>query len=152
MVDINDLKGQILLEGLDEESLRKLAGMIDSKTYSRGETIFREGDSTEGIYMVKKGSVEINKETPDGWKQKLARLTENHFFGELSVIENKESHGANAEALEDTELLVIHKDKFSEMEQSDPALMARLMKTIARVASRNVHIMNDRLVKLLISY
>jgi len=102
--------------------------------------------------MVKKGVVEINKMTPDGWKQKLAQLKENHFFGELSIIEHKKTHGANAEALDNVELFVIDKEQFEKIEENDPALISKIMRTIARVASRNVHLMNDKLIKLLISY
>lgn len=152
MAKINELKSQRLLEGLDSKNLEKVGKLVDAIEVQKGDTVFKEGDPTRGIYMVKKGTVEINKVTPDGWKQKLIEINENHFFGELSVIENKESHGANAEAVDDTELFVINKEKFEEMEKSDPSLMAKLMKTIARVASRNVHTMNNKLIKLLISY
>ena len=38
------------------------------------------------------------------------------------------------------------------MEDGDTALMAKIMKTIARAASHNVHIMNNKLINLLISY
>ncbi|GBD98576.1 cAMP receptor protein [bacterium BMS3Abin07] len=152
MIDINELKSQILMDGLEEENLKKIAEFVELVRFSRGDNIFKEGDPTKGIYMVRKGSVEINKVTPDGWKQKLALLKENHFLGELSVVEDKETHGANAEVLEDAELFLIAKEKFIEMETTDPSLMAKIMKTIARVASRNVHLMNDKLVKLLISY
>ncbi len=152
MKDINELKSQKLLEGLNEESLKKVARLVDEVKVLKGNSVFNEGDPTRGIYMVRKGAVEINKVTPDGWKQRLILIKETHFFGELSVIENKESHGANAEALDDTELYVINKEKFAEMEEGDPALMAKIMKTIARVASHNVHIMNNKLINLLISY
>jgi CRP-like cAMP-binding protein len=152
MADINELKGQKLLEGLDEANLKKIADLVDEVQVTKGDSVFKEGDATRGIYMVRKGAVEINKMTPDGWKQKLILIKETHFFGELSVIENKESHGANAEALEDTDLYVINKEKFEEMEKSDPALMAQIMKTIAKVASHNVHLMNNKLINLLISY
>ncbi len=152
MANISDLKGQKLLEGLDEKNLEKVAKLVEEIKVSKGNSVFKEGDPTRGIYMVRKGSVEINKVTPDGWKQKLILIKEAHFFGELSVIENKESHGANAEALDDTELFVINKEKFADMEETDPALMAKIMKTIAKVASHNVHIMNNKLINLLISY
>lgn len=152
MPEINELKSQHLLEGLNNEDLQKVARLVDNVKVQKGGTVFKEGDPTRGIYMVKKGVVVISKTTPDGWKQKLIEIKENHFFGELSVIENKESHGANAEVIDDTELFVIDKEKFEEMEKSDPSLMAKLMKTIAKVASRNVHSMNNKLIKLLISY
>jgi CRP-like cAMP-binding protein len=152
MIEIRELKSQLIFDGLDKVDLKKIAPMIQEIKLKKGKHVFKEGDPTKGIYLVKTGSIEINKLTPDGWKQKLAHLKENHFFGELSVIENKKAHGANAEAREDTELFFIGKEQFEELEKTDPSLIAKIMKTIARVASRNVHLMNEKLVKLLISY
>lgn len=152
MVNIKDLKGQLLVEGLNDEDMKKLASVIEVVKVKKGDPIFKEDDQTKGIYMVKKGVVEINKMTPDGWKQKLAQLKENHFFGELSIIEHKKTHGANADALDNVELFVIDKEQFEKIEENDPALISKIMRTIAKVASRNVHLMNDKLIKLLISY
>ncbi len=81
MADINELKSQKLLEGLDKESLKKVAGLVDEVQVSKGNSVFKEEDPTRWIYMVRKGAVEVNKETPDGWKQKLILIKEGHFFG-----------------------------------------------------------------------
>jgi CRP-like cAMP-binding protein len=96
--------------------------------------------------------VEISKATADGWKQPLAILTENHIFGELSVIEGKKTHGAAATALENTEVFRLNADDFKAFEKTDTNMMYKIMKTIALIASRNVHAMNEKLMKLLISY
>lgn len=147
-----ELKKQILLSDLNESEIDILSNKIIEESYPKGKNIFKEGDPTKGIYLIRKGKVEISKITPDGWKQTLAVLKDGHFFGELSLIEDKKNHGADAVALENTELFLIKKEDFKELEQKEPLLMYKIMKTIARVASRNVHSMNERLIKLLISY
>ncbi|HYA87619.1 MAG TPA: cyclic nucleotide-binding domain-containing protein [Nitrospirota bacterium] len=152
MADNSALKQQILFTDLTDTELGMIAQKIVIESYSKGQSIFREGEQTGGIYLVKKGKVEISKQTPDGWKQTLAVITENQIFGELSVIENKKTHGADATALEATDLYLFTTDKFKALEKSDPATMYKIMRTIARLASKNVHSMNDKLVKLLISY
>ncbi|HEX9022055.1 MAG TPA: cyclic nucleotide-binding domain-containing protein, partial [Nitrospirota bacterium] len=96
--------------------------------------------------------VEISKNTPDGWKQTLAILTENHIFGELSVIADNKTHGADATAIETTDVYCLKTDDVKAFEKSDTTMMYKIMKTIARIASRNVHVMNEKLMKLLISY
>ncbi len=152
MVSVSDLEGQILLKDLDEGELRMIGERITVESYPKGQTVFKEGEATRGIYLVGKGKVEISKTTPDGWKQTLAILKEGHFFGELSVIEDKTEHGANATAIDNAELFLLKTEDFKALEHSNPETMYKIMKTIARVASRNVHTMNDKLVKLLISY
>jgi len=152
MVNLSDLKKQILLKALTDEELKIIAERIKPVKYPLGKLIFMEGETTKGIYLIKTGKIEISKSTPDGWKQTLAVLNDDHFFGELSVIEDKKEHGAIATAIENTDLYLIPTDDLRSLEQDHPKIMYKIMKTIARVASRNVHTMNEKLVKLLISY
>ena len=152
MVDKATLQKQILLSDLTAEEVEAIAQKVKAESFAKGKPIFQEGEGTKCMYLIKAGKVEIAKTTADGWKQTLAVLTENHFFGELSLIEDKKTHGANATAIDDTEIVCINMADFKAFEQSNPGMMYKIMKTIARVASKNVHAMNDRLIKLLISY
>ncbi len=152
MADKAEIKNQMLFGDLTDAELGMIAQKIVTEQYGKGKPIFREGEATKGIYLLKGGKVEISKKTPDGWKQTLAVLSEHHIFGELSVIEDKSTHGADATALEDTNVYLIKTADFKAWEKSDTLMMYKIMKTIARIASRNVHSMNEKLMKLLISY
>ncbi len=152
MADKAALKKQVLFSDLTDAELGMMAQKVVTEKHGKGTTIFKEGEPTKGLYLVRSGKVEISKATPDGWKQTLAVLTENHLFGELSVIEDKKTHAADATAMEDTEVFRITLADFKALENSDTAMMYKIMKTIARIASKNVHSMNEKLMKLLISY
>ncbi len=152
MPDKTELKKQMLFSELTEAELGVIAQKIVAENYARGQEIFKEGDATKGIYLLKNGKVEISKKTPDGWKQTLAVLAENHIFGELAVIEENKVHGATATALEATEVYRFRTEDFKALEKSETMMMYKIMKTIARIASKNVHSMNEKLMKLLISY
>ena len=152
MIDTPELKKQILFSDLTDAELGVIAKKITVERFSKGNPIFRAGEKTKGIFLVKSGKVEISMLTADGWKQTLAVLTENHIFGELSVIEDKTTHGADATAIDDTEVYRFKTEDFKALEQSDTNMMYKIMKTVARIASKNVHSMNEKLMKLLISY
>jgi len=152
MMDAAVLKLQKLFCDLDDPELAVVAKKVQVEHYPMGSAIFREGESTRGLCLIRKGRVEISKTTADGWKQTLAVLTERHFFGELSVIEDRKTHSTNTTALDTTELYRITTEDYKELEQSHPAMMSKIMRTMARMASRNVHAMNDKLMKALISY
>jgi CRP/FNR family cyclic AMP-dependent transcriptional regulator len=152
MADKSELKKQILFSDLTGMELDMIAQKIELESYAKGQTIFKEGDTTKGIYLVKSGKVEISKNTADGWKQTLAVLLENHIFGELAVIEDKKNHGADATAIEACEVYRIKTEDFKAFEKNDANMMYKIMKTLARIASKNVHSMNEKLMKLLISY
>jgi CRP-like cAMP-binding protein len=152
MASIAELSKQKLLNDLDDKELEIVTKKVAAESHARGGRIIREGDPTKGIFMIRTGKVEISKTTPDGWKQTLAILTEHDFFGELSVIEDRKTHSADALALENTEVYMIPKDDLQWLEQNEPALMFKVMRMIARVASRNIRSMNEKLMKVLISY
>jgi len=152
MMDAAALRRQKLFSDLDDAELAAVAQKIQVEHYPMGSAIFREGEPTRGLCLIRKGKIEVSKTTADGWKQTLAVLTELHFFGELSVIEDRKTHSTNTTALETTELLRITTEDFKELERSHPIMMYKIMRTMARMASRNVHMMNEKLMKALISY
>jgi CRP/FNR family transcriptional regulator, cyclic AMP receptor protein len=152
MITTADLKQQKLLADLDDGERELIARRLTRETYAKGARIFGEGERTQGIFLVKAGKVEISKTTPDGWKQTLAVVAAPCFFGELSVIEDRETRATSAVALDNAELYRLRTEDFRELERIESLMMYKIMKTIARTASRNVHMMNEKLMKALISY
>lgn len=152
MADKSELRKQILFSDLTDAELDIIAKKVVMEQFQKGKPIFKEEEPTKGLYLVKSGRVEISKVTADGWKQTLAVLAENQIFGELSVIEDKKTHGADATAIDPTEVYRITTDDFKAFEKSDTNMMYKIMRTMARIASRKVHTMNEKLMKLLVSY
>jgi CRP-like cAMP-binding protein len=152
MMDAAALKLQKLFGELDDVEIAVVAQKVQVEHYPMGSAIFREGEPTRGVCLIGKGKVEVSKTTADGWKQTLAVLMELQFFGELSVIEDRRTHSTNTTALEATELYRITTEDFKELERSHPVMMYKIMKAMARCASRNVHTMNEKLMKALVSY
>jgi CRP/FNR family transcriptional regulator len=151
MIDISELKKQVLLENISDEELQRLSKLLELQTIKKGEYLFKEGDETTGIYMIRSGKIEISKLTPDGWKQTLAVLSAGNFFGELSILE-KRKHEANAIAIEGTELFKLSKNVFETMEKEDPSLAFQIIKKIAIVMSKNLRRMNEKFLNALINY
>ncbi len=174
---VEDLKSKhLLLEGLDDNEINIVSELIEVVSFKKGDPVFRENGQTKGIFMINSGEVEITKKlpvdmkskmlislrnlqhcceirkTPYGWKQVFANLIDGHFFGELSIIEKRDKHSADAYALTDTELFLLGKDKFSKLETSNPLISAKIYKTIAKVSSKNVRLMDRQLLKILIGY
>src|SRR5436309_3524758 len=55
-----------LFAGLTSDHLRLIIAAGRTKTFAKGETIFREGDASDGLYIVLAGKVRIYKQTDDG--------------------------------------------------------------------------------------
>lgn len=151
MVNATELKKQILFEDIAPARLEELAKAVAEIPLKKGETLFRTGDDTKGIYLIRSGKVEISKVTADGWKQTLAVLGARHFFGELSIME-KRRHDSTAEAVEDSRLMLLSKGDFEKLEKDNVDLALSIIKKIAIVMSKNLRRMNDRFLQALINY
>ncbi len=145
------LKEQTLLEDLNDQELAKISKIIQKLKFKKGEYIFKEKEDTKGLYLIKAGKIEIAKVTSDGWKQTLAVFTKGHFFGELSILEQRK-HQAFAIAGENTELYLISKEDFEKMEKEISPIAFKILKKLALVMCMNVRRMNDKFLNALISY
>ncbi|MEC4676683.1 MAG: cyclic nucleotide-binding domain-containing protein [Nitrospirota bacterium] len=148
---IKTLRKQVLFEDLDTQELAEVSKIIQELKFKKGEQIFSEKEDTKGLYLIKSGKVEIAKVTPDGWKQPLAVLAPEHFFGELSILE-KRRHEAIAVAVEDTTILLIAVEEFEKLEKDASPIAFKIMKKIALVMCKNLRRMNDKFLNALISY
>ncbi len=79
----------LLFEGLNDHHLDELADIAIEKTYSRGETIFFEGDEGNGFYMVGEGKVKILKLSSSGKEHILHIFDQGEPFGEVPVFHGK---------------------------------------------------------------
>jgi CRP/FNR family transcriptional regulator len=109
MIKPEVLKQQILLQDIDSTGLGKIAKIAKEVFIKKSEPLFKESDQTKGLWLIHSGKIEISRVTADGWRQTIVVLPPTHFFGELSILENRK-HVASATALEDTELLLIPKE------------------------------------------
>ncbi len=151
MIKPDVLKEQVLLQDIDKAGINKIAKITRQVSIKKGEPLFKEKDDTKGLWLIQSGKIEISRVTADGWRQTLVVLTAGHFFGELSILENRK-HVASAVALEDTELLLLPKEDFEKMMEEDCALALNIVKRIAIVMSKNLRRMNDKFLSALISY
>lgn len=151
MVNAKELKKQVLFEDIKDKELENLTKAIVEISLKKGDFLFKEGDDTKGIYMIRTGKIEITKVTPDGWKQTLAVLKTGDFFGELSILE-KRKHEANATAAESSEILKLPKVEFEKMEKDNVALASQILKKLALVMSKNLRRMNEKFLNALINY
>ncbi|MGD2080781.1 MAG: cyclic nucleotide-binding domain-containing protein [Nitrospirota bacterium] len=151
MAKVEELKKQVLFEDLNKQHLGYLAEIVEDISLKKGQALFKEGEDTKGIYLVRRGAIEVSKTTPDGWKQKLAIIKAGQFLGELSVME-KRRHEASATALEKTDLTLLTKDAFEQMEKQKPKIALAITKKIAIAMSMNLRRMNEKFLDALINY
>ncbi|TDE00494.1 Crp/Fnr family transcriptional regulator [Jiangella asiatica] len=102
MVD-DVLRSALLFRELDDEAAGALRASMTEVHLSRGETLFREGDEGDRVYVVTEGKVKLGRTAPDGRENLLALLGPGQMFGELSLFDPG-PRSATATAVTDTTL------------------------------------------------
>lgn len=123
--------------GLELGQQQKLLQMMDEKTYSDGETIFRKGESASCIYIVIEGKVALDFEQDDHPLSDL-RLHPGACFGETSVI-GVQPHAATTRVEGKTRVLALPSSSLYQLYETDLPLFASVILNFAREASRRLH-------------
>lgn len=110
---------------------------MSSKSYSRNEVIFRQGDDAREMFDILSGSVGVYVNYGTENETRLTVLKQGDFLGEMGLIENY-PRSATAVAMEDgTTLQVIDDAEFSSYFQGQPERLLEIMRQIsARVRER----------------
>jgi signal transduction histidine kinase len=99
------------------------------RNFKSGETIFRQGDPGDAIYIVSSGQVVITKETPDGDPVVLGYRDQGAMFGEISIIADT-PRTASVSAVGACTLQVMTRDDFWRIMHADQDFQQVVMKTL----------------------
>jgi len=128
---------------LDPRELEQIAQVAVPRRFERGEVIFREGDRGGACYIVRSGSVSIQRAHVDGRALALAELRAGGMFGEVSLFSG-EVRSATAEALEDTEVVAVLSGDMQRVIRTDPDIALKMLAALAeRVRRANERVLQQ---------
>lgn len=111
---------------LTESEMNEIVKQTHSVAHKRGQTIYRAGDESEGLYIVHKGRVKVYRLSETGKEQLVRILQPGDFTGELSLF-TQFIHDAYAEAMEPVELCVMEHDDFQQFLLKYPAISLKML-------------------------
>jgi CRP/FNR family transcriptional regulator len=96
------------------------------RSLQKGEMLFRQGEKSEGFYVMQAGSVSIFSLTPDGRERIICifRPPESFAEGTLATVE---TYPANAVALEPSQVIVVSKPHFRDLIRRQPELSLQML-------------------------
>lgn len=83
----NFLKLSTVLSPLSPLEIRDMLNSLERLEYDEGETVFREGDDGDALYIIRSGAVAVIKESESD--KILNRLKAGETFGELALLTGK---------------------------------------------------------------
>lgn len=100
------------------------------KLLQKGETLFRQGEAAKSYFQVVSGEIKMNNYNDDGKEFLQGIFAAGDSFGEPPLLIN-EKYPANAEALNDVELLVLPKERFFELQRAVPEVAIDISRRLA---------------------
>ncbi|MCK4578348.1 MAG: Crp/Fnr family transcriptional regulator [Candidatus Marinimicrobia bacterium] len=112
------------------------------RQYKPGETIFKDGDPGQTMFIILDGRIEISKMIGDQ-KTVLAVLEKGSIFGEMAIVD-REPRSATAITLADTEMLEMSRDMFEDRISKVPSWLQSFFGILVdrlRKATRNQNVL-----------
>ena len=129
---------------LDEETLGALAGAVGNVSVEAGGTICTQGETGDGIYLIRRGRVRALLPVGANRHHHIATFCRGDFFGEMAFID-REPRSATVEAVTPTELFLLSRGRFDAICRRHPALAGLVFERLAmaismRLRSANVEV------------
>jgi CRP-like cAMP-binding protein len=127
--DLYALRHIELFADLNMAELVRLYAAFRERRCSRGEEIIHEDEVSSSLFVIVKGSMEVQKGS-----KTIATLAAGSHFGEMALL-NLRPRTATVRAREDCQLLVLDRDAFVTIIREDAVLGVRLLWRLAATLS-----------------
>ena len=117
------------LKALNKEELLTMAHCKVSKIVKKGEPIFVEGESVNGVFCVREGVCKMTKLSPNGKDQIVKLAKKGELLGQRSLISDEPAN-LSAIALEDMEICFIPRSEVIQFFNKNNQFSMNVMKTI----------------------
>jgi CRP/FNR family cyclic AMP-dependent transcriptional regulator len=114
---------------------------LSAKNLKKGDILFREGDTSEAMYVIKTGKIAITK--PKGTSEiVLAELGPGDMLGEMAFFDNK-PRSAGAKAIVDTVVIELPFKSLSAQFKTFPEWLKAVVRTVTNhLRNANIKIKN----------
>jgi CRP-like cAMP-binding protein len=109
---------------------------------SKGQTLFKEGDAGDRLFVVVEGKLKLGTSSGDGRENLLSILGPGDMFGELSLFDPG-PRTATATAVTDARVLALANDQVIGWVTAHPQVSLQLFKRLARRLRRTNEVLAD---------
>ena len=133
---MNETKLQALSEieifqDLTQQEMENMDRTTTMSTCEAGRVFYGPDETTEVLFLLKKGRVQLYRLSPEGKKLVVTTLGPGAIFGEMSII-GQGMHNTFAESIEECTLCVMSPHDVEHLLTTKPKVAFRIMEVIAR--------------------
>jgi CRP/FNR family transcriptional regulator len=146
LVAENTLRGCQLFLGLPAADISEIAALVIPKYLEKGDYLFREGDPSQGFYVVQQGAINVHRVGAGGKEQVI------HFFRPIesfaeATLATEGGYPADARATESSTVLLVPKRDFVELLRRRPELSLRMLASMSQHLRVIVGLLDDLTLK-----
>ena len=116
---------------LPTEQMEEIRKGAVTRSFRKGESIYRAGDPSDTLYILGSGRVRIFRLSESGKEQLLRIMKPGDFMGELALF-SESIHEEFAEAMEPTEMCILKRDSFQKILMEYPTVSLRMLSEFSR--------------------
>lgn len=134
---IKELRQSDLFSMLHENTLQSLASSIPIRVFGQGETVVKQGEQGNSLFLALKGKLEVSVD-----QTIVGIIKEESFFGEMSLLTGA-PRTATVRATTEVWLAEITKQLMEPILQENPPLLENLSTVLAERSRRTSESIND---------
>mgnify|MGYP000848145206 CR=1 FL=1 len=131
---------QYIFNGLPQRDKDLLEKVMQSKKYTKNQTVFTEGTLPTGVFYIQDGKVKKYKVDNDGREQIIYIYNSGEFFGYSAVLSGQ-AYGDTAEVIENSVISFITKEDFFNVLDNSAVFSRLLLKCLSHEFSVMANLM-----------
>jgi CRP/FNR family transcriptional regulator, dissimilatory nitrate respiration regulator len=135
-----------LFGGLAPEDLAAIAEFTVLRNLERGEYLFRQGEPSEGFYVVQRGAINVHRVSPAGKEQVIHVFRMGESFAEAALA-TPTGYPADARAVDASTVLLIPKAPILALIRRRPDLALRMLGSMSQHLRVLVGLLDDLTLK-----
>lgn len=129
-IPLDAIRSVPLFTDLSDAMLAAFVKASSVASFRRNQTIFRENEEGNALFIILSGKVKVTLIRSDGKEAILAILRAHEFFGEMALLDDQ-PRSATVVALENTRALTLTRQNFVNLIQENPKIVRNIMVTLS---------------------
>ena len=120
-----------VFQDLSQEEIEEIDRATTISSCRRGKILYMPEDTSEVLFLLKEGRIQLYRISPDGKKLVIATVGPGAIFGEMALI-GQGMHNTFAEAIDKCVLYVMNRDDVERLLLTKPKVALRIFEALGR--------------------
>ena len=128
-----------IFSALSDEELFKIVHMTEHKEFDENDTLCREGEISDNLFLIREGEVKICKITKEGKEQIVYILSKGDFFGENNLFVNSNIRNFSAYVITSGKMCVLNKKSLDKILLENPEISIKIIEEINLKVNKQIN-------------